>query len=178
MQLLLIIASVAVQRAPLEAELVANVGQQAADVVLSLLTPHPPDRRLAEAALQLPFFLPESLQPSGTSLAVAECTQQPAGLVSGGVHRRPVLLSVKEAEAKPSSTGSMEAVFVTAIGSADGRLQSSADVVSPLQYSASQLRSKEQQSANQSAGDAGREEVGQDLGNAHSEVMVQSLLLQ
>lgn len=126
-------------------ETLKRVGQHAADVVLGSLTPPPPNRLVAEAALQLPFFLPEALQPSGTSLAVAECTQQPAGLVSGDMQHQSVLLLVKEAKTKPSITGSLEAVCVTAIGSTDGRLQSSAEAPSTLQASASQVRSSSQQ---------------------------------
>ena len=103
MPLVVIVASVATQRAPLEAELVGSVGQQAADVVLSLLTPHPPDRLSAEAALQLPFFLPEALQPSDSSLAVAEGLQQSYGPVSGDMQHQPVLLSLGEVEASQAA---------------------------------------------------------------------------
>lgn len=54
------------QREPLERELAACAGQDAADMVLSLLVFKLEDRLSASAALQLPFFAAASLQPSSS----------------------------------------------------------------------------------------------------------------
>lgn len=123
--------SFALQRGPLEAELVACVGQQAADVVLGLIVPCASARLPAEAALSLPFFTEEALQPLYINEAVR--AEQPTRADASGNVQQSTRLSGKEAADKPSNPGIADQVAVAAIASTHCSLQPSAEAGSMLQ---------------------------------------------
>ena len=120
-----------VQRAPLEAELVACVGQSAADVVLSLLTLQPSDRLSAEAALSLPFFSAERMQPPTASLADSNRQSLVANDSVSMQHLRP--LPREEAGVKPSPVTSAGQVSLAVSASAHCSVQPGTMTSSQLQ---------------------------------------------